>query len=72
MACGFNFEQAYGDRGKDYIEVHHIRPLASNNEEVEVNPETDMIVVCANCHRIIHRKKNDILSLEALKKLLEA
>ena len=27
MACGFNFEAVYGDRGKDYIEVHHVKPL---------------------------------------------
>lgn len=25
MVCGFNFEEVYGDIGRDYIEVHHIK-----------------------------------------------
>ncbi len=24
MACGFNFEKKYGERGKGFIHVHHI------------------------------------------------
>ncbi len=70
MACGFDFKKNYGDWGKGYIEVHHLKPLASLTEEMEVNPETDLIVLCANCHRMIHRKRNRILSLEELKELL--
>lgn len=72
MACGFDFEKVYGERGKDYIEVHHVIPLASRNEEVKINPKTDLIVVCANCHRMIHRKKNQVLSLEELKQIIES
>lgn len=70
MACGFNFKEFYGQRGTDYIEVHHIKPLSQRNEEVEINPSTDLVVLCANCHRMIHRKKNDILSLEELRTLI--
>lgn len=72
MACGFDFEKFYGARGKDYIEVHHVVPLSSRNEEVEVNPATDLIVVCSNCHRMIHRKKDHVLSLEELKEIIRA
>lgn len=71
MACGFDFEKAYGELGKDYIEVHHIVPLASRNEEIQVNPATDLIVVCANCHRMIHRKRDHVLSLEELKEIIK-
>lgn len=71
MACGFNFEEVYGSRGKNYIEVHHVKPLSDENEESEVNPSTDLIVVCANCHRIIHRKRDKILSLDELKSLIQ-
>lgn len=70
MVCGFNFEDKYGSYGKDYIEVHHVKPLSKSQENIEVNPETDMVVVCANCHRMIHRKKNAILSIQELKELL--
>ena len=27
VVCGFNFEEVYGERGKDFIEVHHVKPL---------------------------------------------
>ena len=68
--CDFDFEKTYGKRGKDYIEVHHLKPLHTLDKPEEVNPETDMTVLCSNCHRMIHRKKNAILSLDALKNIL--
>ncbi|WP_409304704.1 EVE domain-containing protein [Peribacillus sp. SCS-155] len=68
--CGFNFEKVYGDRGKDFIEVHHVNPLGTVKQEVAINPETDLLPVCSNCHRMIHRSKDDVLSIDELKKLL--
>ncbi|MCL1909430.1 MAG: HNH endonuclease [Kiritimatiellaeota bacterium] len=53
--CGFDYEKTYGEHGRGFIEVHHIKPLSSKDEEVEVNPETDLVCLCANCHRMIHR-----------------
>lgn len=38
MACGFDFEKVYGEIGKGFIEVHHIKPLYSKDEVVEVDP----------------------------------
>lgn len=52
--CGFNFEKVYGERGKDFIEVHHIKPLSTLEEAVEINPMTDLVPLCANCHRMVH------------------
>ncbi len=66
MACGFNFETFYGESGRDFIEVHHVVPL-SEAGRTETNPETDLIVLCANCHRIVHRRKGICLSLGELK-----
>ena len=71
MACGFNFEKVYGERGKNYIEVHHVKPLSDKNDESNVDPSTDLVVVCANCHRMIHRKRNEILALDELKSLIQ-
>lgn len=70
-ACGFNFEKAYGKRGKDFIEIHHINPLSTLEEAIEVNPKTDLVPLCANCHRMIHRRKDNILSVDELKELIE-
>lgn len=68
--CGFNFEQIYGERGKDYIEVHHLRPVSTLGKETKVDPKSDMTVLCSNCHRMIHRRKDDVLTPEELKRLL--
>ncbi len=70
MACGFNFENKYGEHGKNFIEVHHINPVSHNSKEKPVDPKTEMLVVCSNCHRMIHRRKQIALSLEDLKKLI--
>lgn len=71
MACGFDFEAVYGTLGKDFIEVHHTKPLFSMQDEEPVNPETDLICLCSNCHRMIHRKKNAILTLDQLKEKIK-
>ncbi len=70
MVCGFDFGEAYGRQGSGYIEVHHLRPVSSLKEKTHVNPRTDMAVVCSNCHRMIHRRKSSVLSLEELKALM--
>ena len=67
MACGFNFEEFYGEIGKGFIEVHHIVPLA-NAGETETNPETDLVVLCANCHSMVHRRKGVCLSMREIRK----
>lgn len=72
MVCGFDFEMTYGSLGKCYIEVHHVKPLSSLDEETVVNPETDLICVCANCHRMLHRSKEIIITPEELKDLINA
>lgn len=71
-ACGFNFEEHYGNLGKEYIEIHHVQPLYSFNEEKEIDPSKDLVPLCSNCHRMIHRKKDSILSIEELKNILNA
>jgi predicted HNH restriction endonuclease len=71
MVCGFDFENLYGEHGKGYIEVHHLTPVSSLNQKQKVNPKTDMAVVCSNCHRMIHRRKDKVLSIEELQSLME-
>lgn len=68
--CGFNFSEVYGNIGKDFIEVHHAKPLHSLTDEVIINPETDLVCLCSNCHRMIHRKRGAIVSVEELKQAL--
>ncbi|WP_084866987.1 HNH endonuclease [Prescottella equi] len=51
--CGFDFSRAYPGRGDGYIEVHHRVPLHVSGE-IE-NSLDDLVLLCANCHRMIHR-----------------
>lgn len=71
MVCGFDFERIYGIYGKNFIEVHHIKPLYSLEKEEIINPQTDLVCLCSNCHRIIHRKRDTILSIDQLKQIIK-
>ncbi|MEI6104169.1 MAG: HNH endonuclease [Methanothrix sp.] len=70
MACDFDFKQRYGARGENFIEVHHLKPVSTLEKETNVDPKTEMAVVCSNCHRMIHRKKDEVLSLDELRKII--
>ncbi|WP_312443671.1 HNH endonuclease [Lacrimispora sp.] len=70
--CGFDFEAVYGRIGKGFIEIHHKRPLYSLEEEVEINPQTDLITVCSNCHKMLHRNKKNMMDLEKLREIVLA
>jgi 5-methylcytosine-specific restriction protein A len=51
--CGFDFEAVYGTLGDGFIHVHHVVPLHFTG--VVENSLEDLILVCANCHVMIHR-----------------
>jgi 5-methylcytosine-specific restriction enzyme A len=52
----------------EFAEVHHIKPLSElKGIKHETDPKTDLAILCANCHRMIHRKKNITLTLNELK-----
>ena len=70
MVCDFDFEEVYGKRGIGYIEVHHLIPISETVKPTKVNPVTDLIVLCCNCHRMIHRYRKCILTPEELKEIL--
>lgn len=53
--CKFDFEAKYGERGKNFIHVHHIVPLASVGKSYVVDPIKDLRPICPNCHAMIHR-----------------
>ena len=69
QVCGFDFENTYGKLGEDFIEAHHIKPV-SEMQEGETTKTEDIIMVCSNCHSMIHRRK-PWLKLDEIKSLLE-
>jgi putative restriction endonuclease len=67
--CDFDFCARYGKRGEDYIEAHHSVPIS------QLSPATllmirDLTMVCANCHRMLHRPP--WISLKKLRMLLQS
>ena len=65
FACGFNFGSTYGSLGETYIEVRHLRQIADVGDEYLIDPVKDLRPVCANCHRMLHRRRPP-LSIEEL------
>lgn len=53
--CGFNFEERYGSIGHHFIHVHHIIPVSKMKEAYVIDPVSDLIPVCPNCHAMLHR-----------------
>lgn len=74
IVCTFDFLNFYGERGRDYIEIHHTHPI----HEHEINGEQHAVEtvlqtlapLCSNCHRMVHRKRDQILSVQELKALI--
>jgi 5-methylcytosine-specific restriction protein A len=66
-ACKFDFFQVYGAIGANFIEAHHLTPLAQlKGHKIKLNPKTDFSVLCSNCHRMIH-KSTTIDDVEAFR-----
>lgn len=66
--CGFDFQNFYGELGRDFCEVHHAKPLADGGKRM--TPLHDLAIVCSNCHRIIHRKK-PMITIRRLSNLIK-
>ncbi len=66
--CAFDFKKVYGRHGDGYIEAHHTKPVSELTETSTTRVE-DIALVCANCHRMLHRRR-PWLELRDLKQLL--
>ncbi len=69
FVCHFDFEKRFGELGKNFIHVHHLRQVAKVKKTYEVDPVKDLRPVCPNCHAMLHRQ-NPPLTIEDLKILL--
>jgi len=53
--CDFNFAKDYGPLGEGFAECHHRVPMSELREEYRLRLK-DLAIVCANCHRMLHRR----------------
>ncbi len=68
--CGFEFEESYGELGSGYIEIHHLRPLSKAKKSRPTSIE-EVALVCANCHRVLHRHGAKPIPLEQLRRVVQ-
>lgn len=52
----FDFEDRYGELGKDFIDGHHTIPVSDLNKWDKTKVEY-IVLVCSNCHKMLHRKR---------------
>jgi 5-methylcytosine-specific restriction protein A len=66
--CGFDFQEVYGELGEGFAECHHRKPLSTLTKSKNTRL-SDLAIVCANCHRMLHRTR-PWKSVEELSKLV--
>lgn len=68
--CRFDFQAAYGELGAGFIEIHHLKPLAEQEDisagKIVHTTVHDVVPLCSNCHRMVHQER-PALSLETLR-----
>ncbi len=69
--CCFDFEEFYGEHGAGFIEIHHQKPVFQfdgDDEQRTIKQALENVIpVCSNCHRMIHRSRTNPLSLLQIK-----
>jgi len=65
-ACGFDFVRQYGPLAGGCIECHHRVPL-HRLRPGQVTTLSDLALVCANCHAVLHRSDVE-MTVEGLRR----
>lgn len=68
--CGIDPSDYYGELGNAAIECHHVTPLILLRARTRTTLD-DLALVCANCHRVLHRAK-ELLGLAELTERVNA
>lgn len=74
--CNFEFRQFYGtEYGTSCIEMHHMRPIyqyqRAGEQKTIDEALKNLLPVCPNCHRVIHRNHITVQQLPEFKKNIE-
>lgn len=67
VVCHFSPAQSYGAAHRAVsLECHHLTPLAERNDPaLKHSTLADVVTVCANCHRLLHSRKEALSLAEA-------
>jgi putative restriction endonuclease len=68
--CDLSMADRYGTYAEGLIHVHHVVPVSTYEVPRKINPATDLVPLCPNCHSVVHRKKTSTLTVPQLRALL--
>jgi 5-methylcytosine-specific restriction protein A len=64
--CDRLMSEEFGDVAATLIEVHHTTPVHALGPGYRINPETDLVPLCPNCHSVAHAR-NPPLSIAEIR-----
>jgi hypothetical protein len=70
--CEFDFGKRYPEVGEGFVEVHHKEFLANRIRGGGTTTLEELALVCANCHRMLHRKGLTVDALRDVVRLADA
>ena len=56
MACGTDMAERYGPVAEGLIEVHHVVPVSEVGHGYIIDPGSDLVPLCPDCHSVAHRR----------------
>ena len=69
QGCKILMTDRYGSIAETLIHVHHIERLADTGERI-IDPITDLVPLCPNCHAVVHLK-NPPITLTELQTMIQ-
>ena len=57
VGCSFDFSDKYGPESAHIIECHHTKPVSTLAEDGDKTHIDDLVLLCANCHRVVHSRR---------------
>lgn len=76
QACKFDFQATYGDLGRGFIEIHHVKPIFMyESEDMEKRLQDalgNVVPLCSNCHRMVHRRRGRVMPIVELTELIRS
>lgn len=69
--CDMDFKKLLDGKGVRALHVHHRKQLAASDAPI-VTRLSDLAVVCANCHSLIHMNPRKAIEIERLRAMLVA
>ena len=69
--CDVDLEQRYGIVANGAMQVHFEPAPGRTGVPFKLDPRTDLVPICPNCHVMLHRGRDKPLRVEDLKRIMD-